>query len=798
MPLHTPDEFVPPSTALITKSGRYYPLEDPKAQAPASTPPPSLRDFFDILRRRKVIALNAFLLVVALGTLVTLMTKPVWSTSARLLVEGRNNTVAISNSNDPMGVALTPKSGHEVDTQIEILRSSMVLKDAYKEAAVPPGAVTMVVRRVAQTDVIELNFTSNSRLFVERFATNLPKIYERQTRDDRLREVSAALNFAQKSLAEQNTKLTRTEKAFSDFKNQKGVVDATIEVPQAIEASAQIRRDLVTAESEAAKLQVTLQSLITQRRGMAAFVVTPLTTTNPAIIALRTQIADLNSRRTSLLFLYKENDDRVRQIDGQIKELKARLAGTPETVTNTSRAPNPAIAEVDARISDTRTALQAAQRVVAPLQKRVAVQGQHLGGYTDIQRRLAQLQRDLDSSSNATKTLGESVMQLTLRKKALEAAGAPVMTMEASGPAVQIAPRLSRGIFMAMLLGALVACGAALLQDSLDDHLRDEDEARRLLDTPTLGYFPMWANAKTRPLLNLENPDRHLLESFRVLRSNVQFTLVSKGNNRGTKLLITSSVPSEGKSYVASNLAIAMALDGRRVILVDTDLHRPRQHEIFGANRYPGLTDVLVGNAKLSECVQEVGIPNLRFMAAGVTPPNPAELLNSAVMDAVIERLSRGADLVIFDSPPILATADSQVLSAKMDGVIYVMQLGRVPRSAVQRACELLKQANAHIVGVVFNKVERQQNKAYNNYYYSDYSDDPEEDEGGAISQNTKDKVATSLMAGVNKTFKTKGHLASDPDGGGTATATTHKNGSSSLNGDEDGGGDNYSNGTRI
>ncbi len=784
MPSHIPDEFVPPSTALITKSGRYYPLEDANAQAPASPPPPSLRDFFDILRRRKTIAINAFLLVVALGTLVTLMTKPVWNTSARLLVEGKSNTLAINNSNDPMGAALTPKSGHEVDTQIEILRSSMVLKQVYEETKVPPGAVNLAVRRVAQTDVIELSFTSNSRPFVERFARQLPKIYERQTRDDRLREVSAALSFAQKSLTEQNAKLTRTEKAFADFKNQKGVVDATIEVPAAIEANAQVRRDLVAAESEADKLQSTLQSLTAQRAGMAAFVVTPLTTTNPAIIALRTQIADLNSQRASLLFLYKASDDRVRQIDGQIRELKARLASTPETVTNTSRAPNPAVAEVDAKISDTRTAIQAAARVVAPLRARVAAQGVHLGGYTDIQRRLAQLQRDLDSSSSASKTLGESVLQLTLRKKALEAAGAPVMTMEASGPPVQIAPRLGRGILMAMLLGLLVACGAALLQDSLDDHLRDENEARQLLDTSILGYFPMWGNSKTRPILNLENPDRHLLESFRVLRSNVQFTLVSKGDKRGTKLLITSSVPAEGKSYVASNLAIAMALDGRRVILVDTDLHRPRQHEIFGAGRYPGITDVLVGNAKLRDCVQEVGIPNLRFIAAGVTPPNPAELLNSAVMDVVIDRLSQGADLVIFDSPPMLATADSQVLSAKMDGVVYVMQLGRVPRSAVKRSFELLQQAGAHVIGIVFNKVERQQNKAYSSYsgyYYSDYSDDVEEGENGengSLPSGGKDKAATSFLSGVSK--MTKGRSPHDSQRGATTTATAGRNGNSS------------------
>ena len=758
MALKIPDEFMPPSEVSVIRNGRSYPQEPSIGASPAS-PPPSLRDFFEILRRRKVIAFNAFLLVAILGVVATLMTKPVFSTGLRLLVEGRSKTVSISNSNDPLSSVFQPPPGREVDTQIEILRSSGIINQVYKEAGLKPGSVGVDVRRVDLTDVIEIVVTSGSREAADSFAVTLPKVYENLTRNERLREVSAALNFAQKTLDQQRKKLVDTEKEYEEFKNKKGVVDADAEVTAAIASSGQANTDYVAAQSKITSLEGELAAQLKQRSAMSATIDTPITTTNPAIAPLKERLADRKSERTSVLVFYKPEDERVKQIDVQIAELTQRLNNTPATVTNVSRAPNPAISDVDGKISNTRTELESARQSIGPLKSRVASQSKYLGGFNDIQTKEAQLKRDLDSSGNASKTLAESVLQLTLRKEALDAAGSPVSTMETAPPASQIAPNVRRGIMMAILLGLVAACVAALLQDSLDDHLHNEGEARALLDTSILGYFPMLSNKSDseRPILDLQKPDKALLEGFRALRSNVQFTLVNKNNavNVGHKLLITSTMPGEGKSYVASNLAIAMALDGRRVILVDADLHRPRTHVIFDLPKQPGLTDILVGESRLQEALKMVGIPGLRVLTAGTMPPNPAELLNSVAMDAVLHDLQGEADIIIVDSPPILSTADAQVLSAKVDGVVYVMQLGRVPKSAVQRAFELLKKANASVVGVVFNKVDQKKGNGYSSYYYSDYNDYNEDDEDADEDDSTtggKGKGAKALKGKSKKT----------------------------------------------
>jgi capsular exopolysaccharide synthesis family protein len=238
------------------------------------------------------------------------------------------------------------------------------------------------------------------------------------------------------------------------------------------------------------------------------------------------------------------------------------------------------------------------------------------------------------------------------------------------------------------------------------------------------------SNGSAAPYVHVEadgyavGPERTLLERFRVLRSNVQFTQVDRPHST---MLVTSTVPQEGKSYTASNLAAAMALDGRRVILVDADLHRPRQHGVFKVPVQPGLTNVLVGQAQLKDCLHETGIEGFRVLTAGVLPPNPVELLNSPSMESVLELLKSEADLVIFDSPPVLATADAQVLASKVDGVLYVMQLGSVPKSAVARSFELLEQARANILGIALNKIGGETNFSG---YYSGYYGAPEDRNG--------------------------------------------------------------------
>ena len=699
--------------ASISTSTQITPRNPQIVEAESSdlaVPSLSLRDFMQILRRRKTVALLTFAAVVALVALNTFLTKPQYSSNASVLLEQSNNQPSVSDLSPIFG----KQANMGVESQVQLLNSPLIINQVYQESQIPPGKVSANISQVGQSSKIDIVGVSTDPNYAHDFVAAVPKVYQDNRRRESAREATAELEFARKDLAQEAQKLDDIETRIAQFKDSNGLLDPNAEASAALDRAAKSKSDLAAARTQISSTRATINALERDLSNLPGSVDAPVTTTNPLIAQLKNDLADLKSERVKQSFFYKSNDDVIVQIDRQISDLQARIARTPPTVTNNSRSTNPAVESLRDRIATLRADLSASEATAQILAAQSAKLNGALGRYTNIQRQQAQLQREFDASQSAVKDGNEKVRQLSARERAMQAATTSITILEPGTPAVKVAPNPARNLILGIFVAALLACGAALLQDSLDDRVRDEDEARQMSGAPVLGHFPLLPVSDERQILDLNKPDRLLLETFRALRSNVQFALV---NSAGKKLQITSTVPNEGKSYIASNLAITMALDGRRVILVDADLHRPTAHERFGAARQPGLTNVLVGQASVQEALQEVGFDNLLLLSAGALPPNPAELLNSPAMNDVMKELESLADLVIFDTPPLLATSDSQLMSAKMDGVVFVMQTGSVARSGTQRAFELLKQAHANVIGIVFNKVDVGKNAgAYGGY----------------------------------------------------------------------------------
>lgn len=722
----------------------------------------SLRDFLNILRRRRAIAINTFILVVVLGVVLTLITTPRYSSSARILVEGKIQAVTISDTENPLSNLFIPRTGHDVATQVQILRSPLVLNEAYKATKIPPGAVSIDASVVPQTDLIDLTVTSTSKDHAENFAKALPEVYLQKVRDERMAEIRAALAFARRRMDEQRQRVVEAEAALAAFEKENGVIRTDTGEQIVAEMSA-AESALRQAESDLAAARGRLNALQAARSNVSRSLTTPVTSTNPEIAALKGRIAELQSQRAELLFLFKEGEDEVKKVDLQIKQLQQRLAKTPATITTESRAPNPALANLDSQITDTRVSLQAAEAAVAAAKVRTTQIEPELAKVSPLERSSARLQRDLQLARQSLDALTQNAEDLMLREQAAQAKNNPVSVIAAATPARQISPRVARNIVTALLLGMLLACGMALLQHSLDDHVNDEDEARSLLDIPVLGVLPLVINdtlkegeaaltdgsTKGRPTLVLSRDEPRLMESFRMLRSNVYFSLV---NSLSRSILVTSTISGEGKTTTAANLAMAMALDGRRVVLVDADMRRPSLDLFFNVPRQPGLSNILAGQEVWRDVLHETSVPGLRLLTCGALPPNPAELLNSPALDNLISELQNEADMVIFDTPPCPATADTQVLSAKVDGVVYVMHLGKVRKAGLQHAFDLLHQANANILGVVFNKFETSAGQGYGYYYgYHQYGGLDKETDGIAANGSVVDEPSRNGSAPVDE-----------------------------------------------
>lgn len=216
---------------------------------------------------------------------------------------------------------------------------------------------------------------------------------------------------------------------------------------------------------------------------------------------------------------------------------------------------------------------------------------------------------------------------------------------------------------------------------------------------------------KMRHIITNLNPKSPISEQYRTIRTNLQFASV---DDALTSLLVTSSGTSEGKSLTTANIAVTYAQQGLRTLLVDADLRKPTVHYTFRLDNIKGLSNVLVGESLLDEAVSTTDVLNLEVMTAGPIPPNPSELLGSRKMREMFQRATQQYDIVIFDTPPVLAVTDAQILADLVDGSILVVRSEQTEYEAAEKAVAALKPARAKLLGTILNDRE----KGKSNYYY--------------------------------------------------------------------------------
>jgi len=209
------------------------------------------------------------------------------------------------------------------------------------------------------------------------------------------------------------------------------------------------------------------------------------------------------------------------------------------------------------------------------------------------------------------------------------------------------------------------------------------------------------------------NPKSPIAEQYRTIRTNIDFSLADR-NLRS--LVVTSSGPGEGKSMTTANLAVVMAQQGRKVLLVDADLRKPTVHYTFRLINTEGLSNLLTKRAKLTDVITKTDVDNLYVITSGPIPPNPAELLSSRAMHELMTEALGIFDIIIFDTPPVLAVTDAQILSSQVDGTVLVVASGKTEKDAALEAKDLLQKSQARILGVVLNRQPIKNSRYY--YYY--------------------------------------------------------------------------------
>ncbi len=290
---------------------------------------------------------------------------------------------------------------------------------------------------------------------------------------------------------------------------------------------------------------------------------------------------------------------------------------------------------------------------------------------------------------------------------------------QASLPTAPIGPRPLRNAILGGIAGLVLAVGVAFLLEYLDDRIKTAADVERVVSLPTLGHVIRFKKSKNpkEPTRLIAQSNSSVAEAYRLLRTNLQFSTL---NQPGQLLLVTSSHPLEGKTTTVANLGMIIAQSDKRVIVVDADFRRPDLHRVFSVSNEIGLTNFLLNEeSDINPFLKETDVSNLRILTTGPIPPNPVELLGSPAMANLLNVVRKEADVVLFDSPPILAVADPTVLAAQLDGVVVVVDTSKARPKALGRAKDALSKGSAKILGVVLNKQKGRTEDYYYYYYYS-------------------------------------------------------------------------------
>ena len=567
-------------------------------------------------------------------------------------------------------------------------------ESAAESAAIGGFLAGVEIVPIKGTRLVEIVYSSADPEYSALAANTLAREYVQANLDSKLGNTNSTLDWLKVELEKQRKKVEAAEAAMANY--QEGQNAMSLNEGQNIVIARLNSLNEAVTRAKTARLQK--EALHRQLGNVTADTVgvdtLPGVAHNTTMQEIKQQLATLNTDKARLLQTRTAVHPDVQKVNAQIESATTRLRTETEKVLDSIR-------------SDYRTALAEEQNLTASLeeQKRQTI---------DLNRKNIQysiLQREAEGERHIYNALMQQEKEM--RVVGNSRANNVQLMDSAEVPGGPYTPNHGRDWLMALVLGLGLGVAFAYTIEYLDDTVKIPDDVTRRLKLPLLGLVPAVSGGKV-PVLT--NPVPHDFgESFRSLRTSLVFTNGTDGNRM---IAVTSSQPLEGKTTTACNLAVALALGGSRVMLIDADMRRPGLHRTMGLHNEVGLSHVLTGQARVREAVQRTSEPNLYVMTAGRTPPNPSELLSSARMQNLITNLKSGPfDWVIIDTPPVLAVTDAVIIAPYVSGLMFVVGAEMTRRAHAERAIATIQSGKPNIIGAVLNRVDLNRNK----YYYSRY-----------------------------------------------------------------------------
>ena len=635
---------------------------------------------------------------------------PLYEARARLLLE----------PNSPEVVPFRPVTEDQgrLDyfvTQLEVLRSRGLARRTLEQLHLLSTDPTRQSGQVSQllggltvspvrsdmgdTRVINLTVRWENPALAAQLATGLAQTYVDQNLDARRQGSRDASQWLAQRMIELRHEAGNSEQALQRYREQKDSVSLGDQQNIVVQKLAQLSAAVTTARTERLVRQTVYQQLTAMQESGA-----PLDTFAPILENLFIQ-----GLKAELAALQRER----RQLGEQLGDLHPEMIRVNTVIANAERRLNEEMAKVVEGVQNEYRAAQANdQGLTAALEE----QKREVQKLSQQSIEYSALQRDAASTQQMFEAVRQRVKETELSGE-LQSNTAKILDV-AEVPRAPVWPRRRLNLIIALLGGGFVAVGLALGLEYLNPRIAKPGDIATALGLPLLGVAPRIRGLKNRPA-SLFALSAAYEESLRIIRTRIFLSPIAAA---ARSMAVTSTNPGEGKTMVASNLAVSMAMAGRRVLLVDADLRRPQLHRIFNVARSPGLSDLMAGGAKPSEALRESPTPGLSILTSGSAVASPIDLLDSERLHRLIQGFSQVFDVIVLDCPPVMAVADASIIANAVSSVLFVVRSGYTTRDAAQAAIDRLISVQAQVIGVVLNnaKVDPRSEYGYSAYLSSE------------------------------------------------------------------------------
>jgi polysaccharide biosynthesis transport protein len=712
------------------------------------------QDYWQILKRRWLPALAVFASVVALTAYSTLKEKAVYEAEGKLLFKKTTPGSALTELGKEIG-QLTPaaEQSNPLTTEIELIRSVEVvektinrlqLKDEKSNhLKVKDFLKKLTVASIRGADILTVSYKDrNPKIAADVVKTMMNFYIDNNQKVNRLEAVSVR-QFIERKLPHSDNNMRKAAAELRKFKEDNKVVNLEQETSSAVTVMAglesqidQARSDLIKVTAQSKAFEEELQ--MNPQQALAASTLSESSTVQEALKEykqIERQLAIEQNR-------YLESSPIITRLKTKKATMKALLDQQIQQVLGGQQPlPNQIlqIGEVKPQLIEEFIKVDVERQGFA---ERVTILSNALAGYKQrvkvlpkLEKEKRELERKLKEAEADYEELQKKLQQIRITEN--QQVGNARIIQRPSVPQEPMTSRKTLLLVSGSLLGTILAIVAALFLESQDKSVKTIEEAKELFGFTLLGVIPAhkksenngWlkplrfksatpdSEPSSRQVVVRDTPHTNISAAYRMLQANLRFL---SSDTELKVIVVSSSLPQEGKSTVAANLAATVAQLGRKVLLVDADMHRPVQHQIWELPNQVGLSNVIVGQAELKSSIAQV-MDNLEVLSCGVIPPNPMALLDSQRITSLIKQFSANYDLVIVDAPSLNVAADALILGKKADGILLVVRPGMLDSGNVAFTKDLLKKSSQYVLGMVVNGVIPK-NEPHSYYYFTNES----------------------------------------------------------------------------